>query len=153
MKKEKKELLLKELLIKELLIKDICGRLPYGVKCRIKENNEIVTLKSVNYDGENTLFDFTNMDGEDYRITHQLYLSEFEMCLYSMECVSEELKEAIKNRFCYEWNTDNPYDLWKCQIEIGEIEDMIDMFYRNHIDFRNFIHFGVAIDCSDMGVY
>jgi hypothetical protein len=32
-------------------------------------------------------------------------------------------------------------------------EDMIDMFYRNHIDFRNFIHFGVAVDCSDMGVY
>ena len=137
---------------KKLLIKDICGRLPYGVKCRIKENNEIVTLKSVNYDGENTLFDFTNMDGEDYIITHQLYLSEFKMCLYPMGSMSEELKETINNRFCSEWNME-PYDIWECQIEIGEIEDMIDMFYRNHIDFRNFIYFGVAVDCSDMGVY
>ena len=43
---------------KDLLIKDLCGRLSHGVKCKILETNEVRTLGSIQYDGENTLFDF-----------------------------------------------------------------------------------------------
>ena len=74
---------------KDLLIKDLCGRLSHGVKCKILETNEVKIMGSIQYDGENTLFDFWE-DEQKIQYGHQLYLSEFKPCLFPLSSMTEE---------------------------------------------------------------
>ena len=77
---------------KALLIKDLCGRLSHGVKCKILETNEVKILGSIQYDGENTLFDFWE-DDQKIQYGYQLYLSEFKPYLFPLSSMTDEQKK------------------------------------------------------------
>ena len=77
---------------KDLLIKDLCGRLTHGVKCKILETNEVKILGAIQYDGENTLFDFWE-DDQKIQYGHQLYLSEFKPYLLPISSMTKEQKK------------------------------------------------------------
>ena len=115
---------------KELLLKDLCARLPYGVKCYIPEINIVRTLGTVQYDEENTLFDFWNETHTRYE--HQLYLSEFKPYLSPMSSI-----------------TDRQYDIMYGMIE----NDRHDWLNANHFDYRGLIEKGLALDATGLNVY
>lgn len=69
---------------KNLLLQDLCARLPYGVKCQIKEFGEtFFTLKSIDIDYKNGhLLTFEEKIND---LPVEVYLSEVKPCLISVD--------------------------------------------------------------------
>lgn len=136
---------------KDLLLKDLCGRLPYGVKCYISELNDYRVLGSIQYDGINTLFDF--WDKEQTRYEFQLYISEFKPYLFPLSSMTEEQKKE--------------YNRWKHEVpvyhyEYGDIVEEVELFdspesfeylIENHFDYRGLIPMGIANDATGLNIY
>lgn len=127
---------------KDLLIKDLCARLSYGVKA----NNEIQGDFVIYGICENYIFTRTTTSHADFRIEN------IKPYLFPLSSMTEEQKQYLKNRFCYDWDGE-PYDLWKCQIEIGDTDELIDWFNKNHFDYRGLIEKGLAIDATGLNIY
>ena len=127
---------------KDLLIKDFCARLSYGVKV----NNEIQGDFVIYGICENYIFARTTTSHADFRIEN------IKPYLFPLSSMTPEQKQYLKNRFCYDWD-DDPHDLWKCQIEIGDIDELIDWFNKNHFDYRCLIKKGLAIDATNLNIY
>ena len=133
---------------KDLLIKDLCGRLSHGVKCKILETNEVKILGAIQYDGENTLFDFWE-DDQKIQYGYQLYLSEFKPCLLPISSITEEQKE--------EFNTQS----LELQLKVIDEEIMyekvtefeVDFYNKHHLDWRGLIPMGLAIDATGLNIY
>jgi hypothetical protein len=115
---------------KDLVLKDLCGRLPYGVKCYIPEANDTSILGCIQEDGENTLFDFWE-DSRKIQYWHQLYISEFKPYLFPLSKVVEEIMTTSNNHIAVN----------------------VDFFHKNHIDYRGLIDKGLAIDATDKDIY
>ena len=115
---------------KELVMRDLCGRLPFGVKCYIPETNDICILGSVQEDGENTLFDFWENE-EKIQYGYQFYISEFKPYLFPLSKVVDEI--VI---------TGNKH-----------IAVNVDFFHKNHIDYRGLIDKGLALDATNLNIY
>lgn len=117
---------------KDLLIKDLCGRLSHGVKCKILETNEVKILAAIQYDGENTLFDFWE-DDQKIQYGYQLYLSEFKPYLLPISSMNEEQDKEFMN------------------IQIGY--PSVDWFDKNQFDYRGLIPMGLANDATGLNIY
>ena len=124
---------------KDLLINDLCGRLAHGVKCKILETNEVKILGSIQYDGENTLFDFWE-DDQKIQYGYQLYLSEFKPCLLPISSMTEEQNFEYLNT-CRGGNAYCP------------TSKTFDWFDKNHFDYRGLIPMGMAIDATGKNIY
>ena len=129
---------------KELLLKDLCARLPYGIKasyygveeeCETWDEIECVTL-----------------DGYVDIGQYSLPIEGIKPYLFPLSSMTEEQKKYLKDRFCYDWDGE-PYDLRKCQIEIGDTDELIDWFNKNHFDYRVLIEKGLAIDATGLNIY
>ena len=128
---------------KDLLLKDLCARLPHFTKVQIKK--EIVVLDSI-CDDDGYHFNFIGDDREGVNIEN------IKPYLFPLSSMTEEQKQYLKNRFCYDWNNE-PYDLWICQIEIGDVDELIDWFHKNHIDYRCLIEESLALDATRLNIY
>lgn len=129
---------------KEFLLKDLCARLPYGVK--VNENIQgVFTLI-----GLTTERVFTTCEVESCH--NDFPIENIKPYLFPLSSMTVEQKQYLKNRFCYDWNGE-PYDLWICQIEIGNVDELIDWFHKNHIDYRNLIDENLAIDATGLNIY
>lgn len=128
---------------KDLLLKDLCARLPYGVKVESifiePDTKEHISCGIEVLDATSLLM---IRDG----------LGEFKPYLFPLSSMTDEQKQYLKNRFCYDWNNE-PYDLWICQIEIGDIDELIDWFHKNHIDYRCLIEESLALDATGLNIY
>lgn len=124
---------------KDLLIKDLCGRLSHGVKCEILETNEVKILGSVQYDGENTLFDFWE-DDQKIQYGYQLYLSEFKLYLLPISSMTEEQNLEYLST-CRGGNAYCP------------TSKTFDWFDKNHFDYRDLIPMGLANDATGLNIY
>lgn len=120
---------------KQLLLKDLCGRLSNEVKCKILETNEVKILGSIQYDGENTLFDFWE-DDLKIQYGYQLYLSEFKPYLLPISSMTKEQKKYIRDKHTF-----------------GATYELFDWFDKNHFDYRGLIDKGLAIDASKLNIY
>ena len=130
---------------KDLLLKDLCARLPYFTKVQIK--NEIVVLDSI-CDDDGYHFNFIGDDREGVNIEN------IKPYLFPLSSMSDEQKEFVKNKFCYDWDIDDhPYSLWAYCIGIGDMDELIDWFHKNHFDWRGLIPMGLAIDATGLDIY
>ena len=144
---------------KDLLIKDLCGRLSHGVKCKILETNEVKILAAIQYDGENTLFDFWE-DDQKIQYGYQLYLSEFKPCLLPLSSMTDELwdkefmgcgiTEFTRDSFKYgcetlEFNNSNP--------DLSGMVRFINQLIKNHFDIYGLIPKGLANDATGLNIY
>ena len=68
-----------------------------------------------------------------------------------MSSMTEEEKEEIRQRFCYEWEESIP-ELMYYSIEIGDADCLIDWFLEHHFDHRGLIEKGLAIEAPE-GMY
>jgi hypothetical protein len=136
---------------KDLLINDLCGRLSHGVKCKILETNEVKILGAIQYDGENTLFDFWE-DDQKIQYGYQLYLSEFKPCLLSLSSMTEEQKVE------FEKMSDLDYECIITQIKNDTPNwtsglNRINWLIKNHFDVYGLIPMGLAIDATGLNIY
>ena len=136
---------------KDLLIKDLCGRLTHGVKCKILETNEVKILGAIQYDGENTLFDFWE-DDQKIQYGYQLYLSEFKPCLLPLSSMTEEQKEELNDI------TDLDIDIAISHIKNGTPNyltglNRLNWLLKNHFDIYDLIPVGLANDATGLNIY
>lgn len=133
---------------KELLIKDLCARLPYGVKCKYShiqyiENGEIIDINRfgrVNINGhikdicdiKPYLFPLSSMTEEQY---YELQNCSSDDCLEHMELV-KTLRE------CTDFTH---WPLYEYRV--------IDLFNKNHFDYRGLIPMGLASDATGLNIY
>lgn len=124
---------------KDLLIKDLCGRLSHGVKCKILETDEVKILGAIQYDGENTLFDFWE-DDQKIQYGYQLYLSEFKPFLFSLSSMTEE---------------QNLEYLRTCKGGYIGVPTLVSFEWcnKNHFDYRGLIPMGLANDATGLNIY
>lgn len=141
---------------KDILLKDLCARLPYGVKCRVREDEftYIGTLCRI----EGNLLDFSeSMSGLDC----QVYLSEVKPYLFPLSSMTEEQKEElffnyIHNDIYFDDFTDYflAGELWHdiC-VSIDILPELINWLNKHHLDWRGLIPMGLAIDATDLNIY
>lgn len=141
---------------KQILLKDLSARLPYEVKCKILETNEIKILYCINYDGENTLFDFwvDEYKIDDYQF--QLYLSEFKPYLFPLSSMTDEQRKELEELGLGYYVTcqdidDDGWDEKVFQIIPGTETD--DWMNAHHFDYRGLIEKNLALDATDKNIY
>lgn len=141
---------------KELLLRDLCGRLPYGVKCNIGEK-EIYTLCRIEVDDINGhLLDFIeNKDGLDM----QVYLSEIKPYLFPLSSMTEEQESYLhfntkfKLDICNDLTVKNDEDDNYFYTDIYDYSSLIDWCNKNHFDYRGLIEKGLAKDATNLNIY
>ena len=124
---------------KELLLKDLCGRLPYKIRCSYYDiclsahcNGEIYGIENKEYaivDGKCIaikfikpyLFPLSSMTEEQY---NQLYIDS------RVKNDSVDILDALANDM-----------------------DAIDWLNKNHFDYRGLIDKGLAIDATGLNIY
>ena len=132
---------------KELLLKDLCGRLPYGVKCQFE--NTIETIKDIWFseiedwqiDGNKTstcihavkpyLFPMSSMTEEQQEEFDRIYAED-------MQVVADNLKNRLDGQ---------PYE-----INLGHYRH-IDWLNKNNFDYRGLIPKGLAKDATGLNIY
>lgn len=137
---------------KDLLIKDLCSRLTHGVKCKILETNEVKILGSIQYDGENTLFDFWE-DDQKIQYGYQLYLSEFKPYLLPLSSMTEELKQEYT--YIVNYISPDDTDNWKEGefIYVEQFSQLMHFYHINHLDYMGLIPMGLANDATGLNIY
>ena len=125
----------------KLLLKDLCSRLPYGVKCQIKgeENLEPVALKSYMNCDPIFAFDFYLEENSslDYR-----ELGEFKPYLIPLEKLPQEKRDEYDSLLIL--SSDNIY---------YDTVKSINWCYENHVDINGLIPTGLAIDATGLNIY
>ena len=140
---------------KDLLLKDLCARLDTNLVCSIYRTDD----EGVGYRDE-ILHGYCKGD-----IWYEFYfredcsigidnVSKIKPYLFPLSSMTEEQKEFIKNKFCYDWDIDDhPYSLLAYCIGIGDMDELIDWFHENHFDYRGLIPMGLANDATGLNIY
>jgi hypothetical protein len=137
---------------KNLLLKDLCGRILYGVKCISGVDDKTLIIEGINLNSNGA--SQIQVTYECSGINFDTKISTIKPYLFPLSSMTEEQKEFIKNKFCYDWDIDDhPYSLWAYCIEIGKVDELIDWFLENHFDYRGLIPMGLANDATNLNIY
>ena len=115
---------------KELLLKDLCGRVPYGIKCKYNDGVIVNTL-SVNFFWE-------QIEGWERYVNHTLKydVEDIKPYLFPLSSMTEEQKE--------EWR----------DIRLSKLPwDELNWLNKGHWDYRHLIEKGLAIDATGLNIY
>ena len=133
--------------LKNLLFKDLCARLPYGVKISVQswdeEEQEYVdkvdVLYSINRD------EYIKSTNEDYDFS----IEDIKPYLFPLSSMTEEEKNKLGDELI--------------ELQLKAISDEIDSstssayeidyYNSHHIDYRDLIKKGLAIDCTNLNIY
>lgn len=118
---------------KDLLLKDLCARLPYEVKAKIKYYDDAWRLCSINPNGYTIVARDIGYPME----TDWVYCKPY---LFPMSSMTEE-QNLEYLRTCKGGNADVP------------TLASFDYLYKNHIDIRGLIPMGLAEDATSKNIY
>lgn len=137
---------------KDLLLKDLCARLPYGIK--VQYENEIFDVEYVC-----PMYEEVKLDNHE---TWTLSIDEVKPYLFPLSSMSEDQKYEFYLRFIVR-DCDCVFDYFKFCLDNGKwhklltsllaVEEIIDWFHKNHIDYRGLIPVGVAEDATGKNIY
>ena len=121
---------------KELLLKDLCARLPYGVKVEsVFINPDTKEHKSCGIE----VFDATSIlmirDG----------LGEFKPYLFPLSSMTEEQKKELRTFDSLDAESTMSLGEWAIQL--------VDFYNKYHLDYRDLIPKGLAIDATGLNIY
>ena len=120
---------------KDLLLQDLCGRLPYGVKC--SHPYGIGKLESIAKEEHGIDVTFKTPDDNYYSI------DDCKPYLFPLSSMTEEQMDEYDNLKQDIW--DKLKD-WKCA-------KLLDWLNKNHFDYRGLIEKGLAIDATGLNIY
>ena len=123
---------------KELLLKDLSGRLPYGVKIKIKYYDDVWELLAIYTNG-------TTYATRDIGYPIETYFEDCKPYLFPLSSMTEEQKKEFallqtspgQEGFLYIWN---------CAA-------MIKWLIENHFDYNGLIPMGLANDATGLNIY
>ena len=144
---------------KELLLQDLCGRLPYGVKCLVNytfcnettdyedvKSSTVDTLITINQQTENYFFDC---------LCEWFDVDEFKPYLFPMSSMTEEQKGEYYHIVNYISSDDTK--TWMegefIYVDTTQFLRLINFYHRNHLDYRGLINGGLAIDATGLNIY
>lgn len=127
-----------------LLLTDLCGRLMYGVKCKVFDFATPYTLSGVL---PNNGYDELYFEQLDFKESDGYANVKFcEPYLFPLSSMTEEQKEEycqLQQKIIYNSkgfvNTD--------------IMNYINWCYENHLDVNGLIPLDLAIDCTNLNIY
>lgn len=127
---------------KELLLRDLCARLPYGVKCQIKGEEDFKPLKLKSFiQGEGfCAFDFDIKENLSLSFKQ---LDGFKPYLFPLSNMTKEQ---------YNEFIDMGYSVTERWWSMANYHQ-IDWCNKNHFDYRGLIEKGLAIDCTNLNIY
>ena len=128
---------------KQLLLKVLCAMSPYGVKGLHRGQVHSITIMDAS-----ELYPSLQVDGYDAWFP----IETFKPYLRPMSSMTEEEKEYIRNRWCYEdWGTVCEF-LNHYQIDACDSYDFVDWLNKYHFDYRGLIPMGLALEAKE-GMY
>ena len=119
---------------KELLLRDLCGRLPYGVKCewyRYRPDRELIHRGIIELGKNNkdtNIFDCWN---------------KFKPYLFPLSSMTKEQSKIYHELIGGMFGTG----------VLINLDCLIDFFNENHLDLRGLIPLGLAIDATNKNIY
>ena len=134
---------------KKLLLVDLCGRLPYGVKCHIDTGDADVyvdTLATITIDGCACFLE--TIDTEDV-----LEYGNIKPLLFPMSSMTDVIKDEI-------YQETGLYDIFEdkqIHIEVGtnfaDVCKLFNILNKYHLDYNGLIPMNLAIDATGLNVY
>ena len=133
---------------KDLLLKDLCGRVPYRVKCKY-DDRLIVNTLSVDFFWE-------KIEGYERYVncTRKYDIENIKPYLFPLSSMNEEQKKTLK--VMCDWNdeeADAQSILVLYQKHFVMKSDVIDWLHKNHFDYKGLIEKGLAIDATRLNIY
>ena len=116
---------------KDLLLRDLCSRLPYDVKALCE--NEIVFIKSCIDDNVYVKFNGAS-------IIVDMLIDEVKPYLFPLSSMKWEQKKELID--ILEDKSDDEFEY-----------KVVDLYNKNHIDYRGLIPMGLAIDATNLNIY
>lgn len=114
----------------DLLSKDLCGRLPYGVKCVAISDGYIGCVSSIEIQYGVVTFD----DGRQEEIV------DIKPYLFPLSSMTKEQRKEY-------------YAMVKYNITSKDNAKLMDWFNKNHLDCRGLIARCLAIDATGLNIY
>lgn len=115
----------------DLLLKDLCGRLPYWVKCIVKSDGYIGVITSIESQYGVVTFD----DGRQEEVV------DIKPYLFPLSSMTSKQKADLS-------------------MLVVDVEDVfksflieVEFYHKHHIDYRGLIPMGLAIDGTGLNVY
>ena len=149
---------------KMLLIKDLSARLPYAVTVEhtsgFRGTLHDMTVHHM-YDDNDNVYDaicYTDFFGDE----DDIYIEYFKPYLFPLSSMTEDQKYEFYLRFIVK-DCDCVFDYFKFCLDNGKwhklltsllaVEEIIDWFHKNHLDYRGLIEKGLAIDSTGLNIY
>ena len=139
---------------KDLLLSDLCGRLPYGVKCykmtfKPELAEEVICML------RNGSHNCVQLGTFLYRLEHiKPYL--FPMSSMTEEQYNSLYESGILNNCSHSYEYVNPH-IHGVSFIFKEFKtyslELIEWLNKNHFDYRGLISKGLAIDCTGLNIY
>lgn len=130
---------------KQLLLKDLCGRLPYGVKCQIDYDNEEDTDLGIERYCDDRIVSVC-IETEEiglYEASEYFYPNEIKPYLRPMSSMTEEERIEFE-RLSFVYDTSDGSMLFS--------EKGLDWLNSHHFDYRGLIPMGLALEAPE-GMY
>lgn len=152
---------------KELLLRDLCGRVPYSVKCNHLDwdinKQDYITRISILYAINSDYipcFKYVGDDGCHYISESEFDIENIKPYLFPMSSMTEEQKiECFKGT---DIELDEYNEIWskfpisETDIPITNLSNwlrVIDWLNKHHFDYRGLIEKGLAIDTTRLNIY
>ena len=155
---------------KELLLKDLCARLH---TCNCINGTALTVALADEQPLEANQWLISNYDcyKDKFIVSNTVYASDVERLididnirpyLFPLSSMSEDQKYEFYLRFIVK-DCDCVFDYFKFYLDNGKwhklltsllaVEEIIDWFHKNHIDYRGLIPMGLALDATGKNIY
>ena len=125
---------------KILLLQDLCARLPYGVKCQIKGEEDFEPLKLKSFIQGKGFYAFDFYIKENSSLTFK-ELDEFKPYLFPLSSMTSKQKAELSILVL------GVEDIFKALL----IE--VEFYHKHHVDYRGLIPMGLANDATNLNIY
>ena len=121
---------------KQLLLIDLCGRLPYGVKCVSGVDDATLIIEGIN----------PNCCGaSEVQVTYEKSGINFDTTISAIKpYLFPKSSMTVKQRDSYRFLASSAY-----ASPVG----LINFYHKNHIDYKGLIPKGLAIDATGLNIY
>ena len=123
---------------KEFLLKDLCTRLPYSVKVKIKHYDDAWELLAIYTNG-------TTYATRDIGYPIETYFEDCKPYLFPLSSMTEEQKKEMSSFDPFSSDEVKTFGDWAVRL--------VDFYNKYHFDFRGLIPKGLAIDATELNIY
>lgn len=135
---------------KEILLKDLCARLPYGVKVKIKYYDDVWELLAIYTNG-------TTYATRDIGYPIETYFEDCKPYLFPLSSMTVEhmckVQNLLPNNCDISFKNQKITFFDEGNIQLEQLEKVFNFFNLCHYDYRGLIPKGLANDATGLNIY